>query len=772
MRNNRESKMEESKILKNLNSEQLAPASIVDGAILVTAGAGSGKTRMLTHRIAHMTGECGIAPYNILAITFTNKSANEMKIRLDKMIENTDGMWICTFHAMCSRILRVNAHLLGYTKSFSIYGDTEKNRLIKRIIENIETQINVETFAWHISNAKNNLLVPSEYSKYIRDAKKCEIITSVYEKYEELMKKANALDFDDLLFKTYELFVKFPDCLDYYQEKFRYIFIDEFQDTNIAQYELIKLLASKYKNICAVGDEDQCIYSWRGAQVSNVKQFTKDFANCQVFKLEQNYRSTKNILALANKLIKNNTERIEKNLWTENSDGEEISVKQTYNDIEEAEFVAQKIASMAKYGEKFNNFAILMRVNSLSRIIEEKLLTYNIPYRVYGGFKFFERKEIKDTLSYLYLISNPNDSEATLRMLSFPKKGIGDVSIAQIASLADSNNISMMTVITDAQKYGISGALLTKLNQVRDLFATLNENKDKLELDEFVRFVVQVVGIKEAIGNKTEDDENKCLNIDDFIKSASEFAESNEGAGIDEFLQSITLMRDIDSLNEEDDFVSLITIHSAKGLEFENVFVIGLNDGLFPLSRAINSPDPNELEEERRLMYVAITRAKSRLFLTRSKMKFNYETKQSEYTTPSRFLGEIFDDFKNANSVQNSKITRGNLTDTGFGNYLSNSYKSKTLDEKMSSHINIVDVSRNSQRQSTSSISNSSANQLTPNYFAKFKKGTKVHHEHFGDGVVTLGVTDFASAFVTINFEKVGIKTLSLKYAKLTIIEE
>ena len=757
----------ESEILKKLNDEQREPASVIDGPVLVTAGAGSGKTRLLTHRIAYMVKEKGIFPNQILAITFTNKAANEMKERLGKMIEGAENMWICTFHAMCSRILRREIGLIGYTKSFSIYGDTEKNRVIKRIIEAKEIDMNAETFAWHISNAKNNLMSAGEYSKYIHDKKKCEIITKVYLEYESELFKANALDFDDLLVKTYKLFKDNPDTLNFYQNKFKYIFVDEFQDTNTAQYELVKLLAGDNKNIFAVGDEDQCIYSWRGAQVENVKRFTKDFENCKIFKLEQNYRSTKNIINVANKVIKFNHSRIDKNLWTNNDNGSEIEIKQTYNDIEEAEFIAEKINDLVESGEKkYSDFAILMRVNSLSRIIEEKLLTYNIPYRVYGGYKFFERKEIKDTTAYLYLIENPNDTEATLRMLSFPKKGIGDVTISNLIEIAENNNISVLNLIMNAEKYGVSGSLLSKLKTIQDLFNDLNEKKEAMDLNEFVEYLIKRVGIKEAIGTKTEDDLNKCLNIDDFVKSVNEYSSANQDASIDDFLQSITLMRDIDSMNESDDFVSLLTIHSAKGLEFDTVFIVGLNDGLFPLSRAINSPDPNDLEEERRLMYVAITRAKNKLFLSRSKVKFNYESKKTEYTMPSRFLPEMFDDFKQKSSA----VLKSNINENGFDSYLSQRARKQSLDEKMSSHANIVNVSGNINN-SQSSAYESVSQAVKANDYSKFKKGTRVRHAHFGDGVVTLGVTDFASAFVTINFEKVGIKTLSLKYAKLEIIE-
>lgn len=757
----------ESEILKKLNDEQREPASVIDGPVLVTAGAGSGKTRLLTHRIAYMVKEKGIFPNQILAITFTNKAANEMKERLGKMIDGAENMWICTFHAMCSRILRREIGLIGYTKSFSIYGDTEKNRVIKRIIEAKEIDMNAETFAWHISNAKNNLMSAGEYSKYIHDKKKCEIITKVYLEYESELFKANALDFDDLLVKTYKLFKENPDTLNFYQNKFKYIFVDEFQDTNTAQYELVKLLAGDNKNIFAVGDEDQCIYSWRGAQVENVKRFTKDFENCKIFKLEQNYRSTKNIINVANKVIKFNHSRIDKNLWTNNDNGSEIEIKQTYNDIEEAEFIAEKINDLVEDGgKKYSDFAILMRVNSLSRIIEEKLLTYNIPYRVYGGYKFFERKEIKDTTAYLYLIENPNDTEATLRMLSFPKKGIGDVTISNLIEIAENNNISVLNLIMNAEKYGVSGSLLSKLKPIQDLFNDLNEKKEAMDLNEFVEYLIKRVGIKEAIGTKTEDDLNKCLNIDDFVKSVNEYSSANQDASIDDFLQSITLMRDIDSMNESDDFVSLLTIHSAKGLEFDTVFIVGLNDGLFPLSRAINSPDPNDLEEERRLMYVAITRAKNKLFLSRSKVKFNYESKKTEYTMPSRFLPEMFDDFKQKSSA----VLKSNINENGFDSYLSQRARKQSLDEKMSSHANIVNVSGNINN-SQSSAYESVSQVVKANDYSKFKKGTRVRHAHFGDGIVTLGVTDFASAFVTINFEKVGIKTLSLKYAKLEIIE-
>lgn len=756
-------------ILSNLNEEQRLPASTIDSPILVTAGAGSGKTRMLTHRIAYMVKSLNISPANILAITFTNKAANEMKERLSKMIDDIDGMWVCTFHAMCSKILRYNISLLGYTSSFSIYGDLEKSRTIKRILENKKYEnINAETFAWHISNAKNNLFSPEKYSSFIHDKKKCEAITTVYSEYEQELKKANALDFDDLLVKTYELLVKNPDTLLYYQNKFKFIHVDEFQDTNTAQYKLIKLLAGDNKNVFVVGDEDQCIYSWRGAEVANVKQFTIDFEGCKVFKLEQNYRSTKNIIALANKLIKNNVSRIEKNLWTDNEEGSKVELKQTYNNIEEAEWVADKINSLVEEnGQKFKDFSILMRVNALSRVLEEKLLTYNIPYKIYGGFKFYERKEIKDTLSYLHILTNPNDTDATIRMLGFPKKGIGDVTIAEIQRLAEENSVSMMDIINNPEEFAVSGSLAKKLMPIRELFIDLNEKMNAMPLDEFTGYLVEKVQIKEALGTKTEEDENKCLNIDDLVKSITEYTEANEGANIDEFLQSITLMRDIDNLDDEENYVTLMTVHSAKGLEFDTVFLVGLNDGLFPLSRAINSSDPNELEEERRLMYVAITRAKRKLFLSRPKVKFNFESKRMDYTNQSRFLEEMFDELKN--KKQNSSIYKTNLEESGFGNTLSKASQQENLSHNMASHINVVNVS--GSVNATVGLEIKTTPKINPSQYSKFKTGVKVKHAHFGYGLITLGVTDFTSLFVTIKFESVGIKTLSLKYANLEIVE-
>lgn len=740
-----------SNILDNLNSEQRLPAEQTTGAILVTAGAGSGKTRMLTHRIAHLVFDENIPKYNILAITFTNKAASEMKERLEVMLGDVSSMWICTFHAMCSRILRREAENIGYTSNFSIYTEVEKERTIKRILEGKDTNITADTIGWHISNAKNHLMEPLEYSKYIEDPRKREIITQCFVEYEKTLKHCNALDFDDLLNKTYELFNTKPDVLTFYQDKFQFIHVDEFQDTNRAQYELIRLLANKYGNIFVVGDEDQCIYSWRGAEVTNVKSFTKDFKDVNVFKLEQNYRSTKKILETANMLIKKNENRLDKLLWTENSDGERVKTKTTYNESEEAEYVAETIKNLvANYGYRYNDFAVLMRVNSLSRMIEEKFITYGVPYKVYGGFKFFERKEIKDVIAYLRLIHNPCDDEATRRMLAFPKRGIGDVAVGQLAMTAEENDKSMYDCIIEDL---LDEKLAKKFQPVKELFVDLKQKCDSMPLYDFVEYVVEKVDFKGAIGDKTDEDQNKQMNVDDFLLSVKEFEDANEGASLEDYLQSITLMRDVDNLDQNEDFASVITVHAAKGLEFKVVFIVGLNDGLFPLSRALKSNDPNELEEERRLMYVAITRAKERLFLTRSRTRFSFESKKNEYTIPSRFLKECGEEDENTPSKA--------IHSTFGGEFMPRRYS-----EENSNFMNTA--SQSNFTKPTTSVQSIKKNNVD---FSAFKKGTKVRHPHFGDGVVTVEVTDFSAGFVTIKFDSVGIKTLSLKYANLEIVE-
>lgn len=728
----------EYELLKSLNSEQRLPAKETEGAVLVSAGAGSGKTRLLTHRIAHLVKDKGVNPRNILAITFTNKAAKEMKERLSNMVDVSD-MQISTFHSLCCKTLRRHAPIIGFSSDFSIYGDDEKSRLVKRIIETNELELSSNSVCWHISECKNKLMTAEEYYKKISGTRDALDICKVIEVYCHECKQNNAMDFDDLLNRTIELFESDREVLSFYQNLYQYIHVDEFQDTNLAQYKLIKMLSDKYKNVFVVGDEDQCIYTWRGAEVTNMKDFEHDFKGAKVFKLEQNYRSTKNILKPANKLIAVNCNRHDKELWTENEDGSDVTEFVAYSDLEEAEYVASTIKRLISLGEyKARDFAILMRVNALSRIYEEKLLGYGIAHEVYGGFKFFERKEIKDTLAYLKVLLNKKDNDAFIRVLGFPKKGIGEKSVQDLYLMAKEQEKSMYECVESMQfKDGFS----KKFFGIKQLLASLGEDLKCMQMGEFVDHLVKAVGIKEAIGNKSEEEITRQMNIDDLVLSVRQFADANPGSSLNEYLESVTLMRDIDNLDDASNTATITTVHSAKGLEFPVVFVVGLTDGMFPLSRAINSPNPDDLEEERRLMYVAMTRAKKRLYLTRSRTKFVYETKRTEVVRESRFLREMRGDTREEqsfDSVFTDKYSPRSYSTQSTGERYFSENKPKIEEKRLSSDL-----------------------------LHKFQKGDRVKHSHFGEGVVTIPVTDASTGFITVKFDSVGIKTLSLKFAPL-----
>lgn len=731
--------MNQSEILTNLNNEQRLPAETTEGAILVSAGAGSGKTRLLTHRIAHLVKDLHVAPNRILAITFTNKAAREMKERLSSMIENSDDMQISTFHSLCCKLLRRHAIVLGYSNSFSIYGDDEKTRLVKRILDTNQIELAPASVCWHISECKNKMLSAEEYYQKINGTKNAMEICKCIEAYCYECKKNNAMDFDDLLNNTVLLLQTDSEIRDFYQNLYQYIHVDEFQDTNYSQYMLIKLLAGKHKNVFVVGDEDQCIYTWRGAEVTNMSDFEKDFPNTKVYKLEQNYRSTKNILKPANKLISENVDRHDKVLWTENEDGQEVTEFVAYSDLEEAEYVAGTIKRMIQNGQfQPKDFAILMRVNALSRIYEEKLLTYGIAHQVYGGFKFFERKEVKDTLAYLRAITNPQDNDAFIRVLAFPKKGIGEKSIKDLYLAAKEKNMSMQEWVTNSN---YADTFSKKFYGTMQLLKSLKDDMEVLTMGQFVDHLIRVVGIKEAIGSKTEEDVTRQMNVDDLARSVSQFADANPEANINDYLQSVTLMRDIDDMDDSNNTVTITTVHSAKGLEFPVVFVVGLTDGMFPLSRAINSPNPNDMEEERRLMYVAMTRAKKLLFLTRSRTKFVYESKRTEVVKASRFLREMKDSVTEENDF-NSVFT---------DRYHPSSYHSQSTGEAYFA----------------AAAPKIEEKKLTSELLYSFKKGDRVKHKSFGIGTVTIPVTDAKTGFITVKFDTVGIKTLSLKFAPL-----
>jgi len=728
-----------------LNEQQLKGVYQTEGAVLVIAGAGSGKTRVLTYRIAYLL-EMGVAPTRILAITFTNKATKEMQERIETLCPNAKGLWISTFHAMCARILRRDIDLLGYTKDFTIYDDVESGRLIKKIIKNkqLDEKMYLNKCVWHISNAKNKGLSPEKYVLTMGDPN-ADIICSVYERYEEEMKLNNALDYDDLLLKTVILFMEHPEVLRKYQERFLYIHIDEYQDTNKIQYALVRMLADLHGNIFAVGDEDQSIYGWRGADINNILSFRKDFEGATVIKLEQNYRSTENILAASNALIKNNRNRFGKTLWSELGKGESVVVEHRATDGDEAEYVVTQIGSMLRSGAyEPKDFAILVRLNALTSKFEERLNSYNIPYKVFGGFRFFERKEIKDVLAYCRLLVNPRDSEALLRAINTPKRGIGDKVIQDLVEYAAARSMSPGEVLLENLEGAVelSPATKKKLIMFRDLYADLFNYHIEHGVGDTVRYIVEKAGFALAYAGDDEETYNKRLNIDELIQSADEYEKENIEPSLSEYLQAVTLSSDSDEILE-DNYVSVATVHAVKGLEFPVVFVVGLEENIFP-SGAYNKTDV-EIEEERRVMYVAMTRAQKRLYMTYCDSRFRFG--HYEYNKESRFLTEI----KEAMGWEKPKPVRSGWTPTRkeWGAPATTAGTQKgTLDGN----------------QNQVYKGNIAAPTVTPRPLATYKVGDKVRHPKFGKGMV-IGVEGDIG---TIAFDGVGIKKLSFKIAPLT----
>ena len=731
--------------LENLNEEQIKPAMAINGAILVTAGAGSGKTRLLTQRISHLILNEHVNPYNILAITFTNKATNEMKERILKICPSATEIWISTFHSMCAKILRENiSHLDGFNRYFTIYDTSDCDKILKKIVTDLGYESgDVKDFSSHISKAKNLGLGPTEYSKVIAFLSKASDIEKVYTLYQNELKNNNALDFDDLLVKTLELFNSCPEVLAYYQNRFKYIHIDEFQDTNLVQYKIAKCLAGKHKNIFVVGDEDQCIYGWRGANIENIVSFRSDFENVQCFKLEQNYRSTKNILNIANKLIKNNTSRIEKVLWTNNEEGNEPKLNVSYDETKEAEYVAGVIYNLINRGVEPNKIAILFRLSALSRIMEEKLLSYNIPYVMTGIFKFFERAEVKNVLAYLRLIVNDRDNESLKRIINFPKRGIGNASVDKIEEIALQNNVSMLEVVKHSDSYNLPKALKDKLLSLNFVFENINLN---LSLTDLCEEVINKANIKGAYNRQDVDDADRLLNIDQLLQSIKSFENLNPSCELSDYLESITLTNSIEENQNDSNSVSVSTIHAAKGLEFDYVFIIGCEEGLFPVSRAID--DVLEVEEERRLMYVAITRAKKQVYITYAKTRFLYGDRKP--TLKSRFIDEMnlepaenFNWFKPQTQMHNNE-------------YKVHNYSQNTT-ETVSTNLQDIMVKKL---------------QTQKNKFSSYTVGTQVLHPKFGVGIITQAELSGQNPSVSVNFSGFGVKTLSLNFAPLQILKK
>lgn len=633
------------KLLNGLNPEQQRAVKTTDGPLLLMAGAGSGKTRVLTHRIAYLMVEKQVNPYNILAITFTNKAAREMKERIYSMMGGVaDEIWVSTFHSMCVRILRRDIDRLGYNRNFTILDTTDQQSVVKTILKekNLDPKkYDPRAILGAISSAKNELIGPEEFAKNA-GGHMDQIVADVYELYQKRLRKNQALDFDDLIMTTIQLFQRVPEVLTFYQRKFQYIHVDEYQDTNRAQYMLVKLLAQRFQNLCVVGDSDQSIYRWRGADIANILSFEKDYPRSEVILLEQNYRSTKRILFAANEVIKNNLNRRDKNLWTENPEGNKIFYYRADSEQSEAQFVAGKIKEAVQSGErKYSDFAILYRTNAQSRVMEEVLLKSNIEYSIVGGVKFYDRKEIKDTLAYLRLIANPDDDISLTRVINVPKRGVGSSSVDKIANFADMHDMSMFQALGSIELIGLSPKITKACREFYDLINNYTHMQEYLSVTELVEEVLEKTGYYEMLkAEKSIEAQSRLENLDEFLSVTKNFEEGNEDKSLIAFLTDLALVADIDKLDEDGkqvDTVVLMTLHSAKGLEFPVVFLLGLEEGVFPHSRSLM--EEAEMEEERRLAYVGITRAEEELFITNAQMRTLFG--RTNMNPPSRFIGEI-----------------------------------------------------------------------------------------------------------------------------------
>ena len=615
-------------LLDALNEPQRQAVMATDGPLLILAGAGSGKTRVLTHRTAYLIEECGVNPYNIMAITFTNKAAGEMRERIDQMVGyGSESIWVCTFHSTCVRILRRYIDRLGFGTNFTIYDSDDQKTLMKDICKRLEIDTKMykeKMFLSAISSAKDELIDPIEFETraagdYVKRKQ-----TQVYREYQQALKQNNALDFDDLIMKTVELFKLDKEVLASYQDRFRYIMVDEYQDTNTAQFELIRLLALKYQNLCVVGDDDQSIYKFRGANIYNILNFEHHFPDATVIKLEQNYRSTQNILDAANAVIANNQGRKEKRLWTDNGAGDKITFEQLDTAAEEADFVARDIARRVRKGEyQYKDCAILYRTNAQSRLFEERFITANIPYKIFGGVNFYARKEVKDLLAYLKTIDNGQDDLAVRRIINIPKRGIGAASINKVALYAQEQEISFYDALCVAEQVPGLGKAAAKIRPFVLFIQSMKAKAKLLSVADLLQEVIETTGyVRELEAEGTDEAEARIENIDELISKAVDYAEGEEAPTLNGFLENVALVADIDSFDENSDYVVLMTLHSAKGLEFPNVYLAGLEDGLFPSYMSITSDNSQaEIEEERRLAYVGITRAKKNLTITSARVR-------------------------------------------------------------------------------------------------------------------------------------------------------
>ncbi|MFR7874388.1 MAG: ATP-dependent helicase [Christensenellales bacterium] len=771
--------MEQEEIINGLNDKQKEAVLATEGPCLVIAGAGSGKTKVLTHKISYLMST-GVKPWNILAITFTNKAANEMKERVEKLVgDAAKDIWMGTFHSICVKILRRYIDRIGFRSDFVIFDTSDQKTLIKECIKAAQADDKIFTdrsVLSEISNGKNEMLEPSEYGiKYAGDFRR-EKIAELYALYQKKLKENNAIDFDDIINFTIKILTENPDVLDYYTEKFRYVLVDEYQDTNKSQFTLVSLIASKYGNVTAVGDNDQGIYSFRGADISNILNFEKDFPGTKIIKLEQNYRCTGNILKAANAVIEHNESKFDKKLWTQNDEGNLPCIYCGEDEYDEASYVVEQIAHL-KREEYYKNsdFSILYRMNAQSRAIEDILRREDIPYKIIGGLKFYERKEIKDIIAYLRLIQNSSDNLSLKRIINEPKRGIGKTSLEKIQEISESSGTSMYEIIKNAADYDLNRVYINSREFIEQI-ESLKNKKNEFKISDLIKETLKTTGYTKALEQEgSVEAETRIENLEEFLTVAIEFEEESAGNTLPEFLEGITLSSDIDGMEESDDKVTLMTLHSAKGLEFPVVFLVGMEEGIFPGYKSIG--EPKALEEERRLFYVGITRAKQYLYLTCAKHRTIFGS--TSYNSISRFVEEIPDELLEGYQEAVTAKSKTNYEDTGYRwSYgKGQSVKTYKVDNNEITTTIAAKTGENEgvyQFRTAESFLNSIKQKSKESYsvdIEKYQAGQRIYHKKFGEGVINYIEKEGEDAKVDITFDKAGHKRLMAKFAGLEIIQ-
>ena len=755
--------------LSKLNPEQRRAAETLNGPVLILAGAGSGKTRTLTYRVANLIDH-GVSPRNILALTFTNKAAREMKSRIGELIgDQAEEAWISTFHSSCARILRRDIEKIGYERTFTIFDEDDTTSVLKEIYKRMnidDKNLPIKTVRGVISDAKNDLLGPDDWFQQSERDYNAQRIHDIYLEYETRLRGLNGLDFDDLLLKTLQLLAEHPPVLEYYSERFQYVLVDEYQDTNKAQYELVHLITAKHRNLCVVGDDDQSIYGWRGADIRNILDFEKDYPGTAVIKLEQNYRSTSNILDAANQVIAHNEGRKDKLLWTEAEAGEKIHVYCACDEKEEAAWIADQIKQYHKAGDPYGSFAILYRANAQSRVLEDMLVRASIPYTVFGGQKFYERKEVRDIVAYLRVLANSSDDLSLRRIINVPRRSIGDSTVQMLEEHARKQNMPLYAALIDMPE-ALASRPRKCVTEFANLMSELLVLKETVPLDEFITVMIDKVGLKEPYEkDKSEDGQNRLDNIKEMIAAVKQYTHDNENATLESYLENISLVTDIDRLDETPDYVMLMTLHSSKGLEFPNVFISGMEEGVFPSYRSLE--DEEKMEEERRLCYVGITRAMKRLFLCRAESRQTYT--QANYNPASRFLEEI-----------PKRLVEEGLAEQrakNFGKVVPQQPRSPMKPQPRAvkqpgdplgvgggmNPLNIPGV--------TKGFVPSAARTAKPAVASDYQPGDHVQHRKFGVGEVKEVIGSGADARIRIEFTAYGMREFALSLAPIAKLEE